>query len=274
VVVNNNCSDNTDDVVKEFYQRLPIRYVHERIQGLSQARNAGLKAASGKLIVFTDDDVKPDTEWIASYWNAFQKRHAGYYFGGPVQSEFEGNKPDNELLAYAPPSVKGLDFGTKERKLEIGEKFVSANWACPLYGLNTAGGFDTRFGLDPTLGKARIGEETDLMKRLQKAGYSPWYLPDALIVHFVGRQKSTFKHIASRYQAQGFFIGQQNAQSIKKRPRFYGIPKWLYKQAMILLYDLAVEKIKGKKGYAKYMRFKYKIGEMQGMRNEILKKNK
>jgi glucosyl-dolichyl phosphate glucuronosyltransferase len=274
VIVNNNCTDNTDAIICEFRHKLPISYVHEPVQGLSQARNTGLKKAAGRLIIFTDDDVKPGAVWISAYWHAFMQRPEGFYFGGPVQSEFEGNKPDNELLAYAPPSVKGLDFGTKERKLETGEKFVSANWACPVDGLNTVGGFDTRFGLDPTFGQARIGEETDLMKRLQKAGYSPWYLPDALIVHFVGQEKSTFAHIAGRNQALGFFIGQQAAQGIKKRPPFYGIPKWMYKEAMLLFYDWTVEKLKGQKGYAKYMQFKYKIGQMQGIRNEILKQNK
>ena len=224
VVVNNNCTDNTDEIITEFRHQLPIYYVRETIQGLSQARNTGLKTAAGKLIIFTDDDVKPGVGWISTYWHAYLKKPAGFFFGGPVQSEFEGNKPDNELLAYAPPSVKGLDFGAKERKLKTGEKFVSANWACPVDGLITVGGFDTRFGLDPTFGQARIGEETDLMKRLQKAGLSPWYLPDALIVHFVGWQKSTFAHIAGRNQALGFFMGQQAAQRIKKKTAFLRHP--------------------------------------------------
>ena len=118
-------------------------------------------------------------------WNLFSE--------DPYQSEFEGDKPDSELLALLHHRLRA-DYGTKEQKLTTGEKFVSANWACPLDGLKTVGGFDTRFGLDPTFGQARIGEETDLMKRLQKIGYLPRYLPGAKIVHFVG-VKRALRHI-------------------------------------------------------------------------------
>ena len=52
VVVNNNCSDETDQVVEACREKLPIVYVHETRQGLSRARNAGLSAASGELVVF------------------------------------------------------------------------------------------------------------------------------------------------------------------------------------------------------------------------------
>jgi hypothetical protein len=37
VVVNNNCTDNTDDVIAKFSDRLPIRRVIEEQQGLSNA---------------------------------------------------------------------------------------------------------------------------------------------------------------------------------------------------------------------------------------------
>ena len=48
----------------------------------------------------------------------------------------------------------------------------------------------------------------------------------------------------------------------------------MYKEVILLFYDWAIDKLKGQKGYAKYMRLKQKIGQMQGIRNEILKQNK
>jgi len=60
VVVNNACTDLTGEIVREFVGILPIVYVEEPHSGVSRGRNAGLKAASGEFIVFTDDDIKPE----------------------------------------------------------------------------------------------------------------------------------------------------------------------------------------------------------------------
>ena len=115
VLVNNNCTDATDAVAAEFAKRLPLHLVHEPAPGLSRARNAGLSAATGDLVVFTDDDVRPYPHWLAAFWDAYRRYPEGHYFGGPIESEFEGVQPDERLVALAPPSVRGLDYGPTER---------------------------------------------------------------------------------------------------------------------------------------------------------------
>src|ERR1051325_11089380 len=50
IVVNNNCTDNTDDVIASFSDRLPIRREFEPQRGLSCARNRAVKAAEGSYI--------------------------------------------------------------------------------------------------------------------------------------------------------------------------------------------------------------------------------
>ena len=195
IVVNNNCTDDTDWTVARFTSMLPIVYVHEPRQGLSNARNAGLGGAHGRLIIFTDDDVKPCPGWLAAYWAAYQAMPRGCYFGGPVESEFESGRPDEELLQIAMPSVKGMDWGPGPRRLIKGEDFAGANWACPTEAVAAAGGFDTSLGLDPSLSYMRGGEETDIMRRLRSAGVVPWYLPEARLSHFVPASKATVEHI-------------------------------------------------------------------------------
>ena len=51
LVVNNNSSDDTDMVVDNFASLLPVRRVFEKVQGLSNARNAGVRAARGDYIL-------------------------------------------------------------------------------------------------------------------------------------------------------------------------------------------------------------------------------
>ena len=146
VVVNNNCTDDTDVVVSRFESRLPILYVNEPRQGLSHARNAGLAAASGQWILFTDDDVRPYAQWINAHVEAHKRWPENYYFGGPVESEYEGAPPEPEILVHAPPSVHGFDKG---QELIVGKPditFLSANWSAPRSKILSAGGFDGRIG--------------------------------------------------------------------------------------------------------------------------------
>jgi glucosyl-dolichyl phosphate glucuronosyltransferase len=202
VIVNNNCTDATDAVVHAFEHCLPIRYVRQAMPGLSGARNAGLAAARGAFVVFTDDDVRPFAEWLTAYWEGYQRYPKGHYFGGPLESEFEGEPPGEIVLRYAPWSVKGLDWGGVE---VVGPelKFVSANWGCPRVALDSVGGFDPSLGLVGGSREVRVGEESDLMNRLQGAGWLPCYLPRARLRHFVPVSKVSVRHIAERAQAYG-----------------------------------------------------------------------
>ena len=64
IVVDNNSIDNTKTVVENFNGKLNIRYIFEKVQGTSTARNAGIKHATGDIIVFTDDDCIADKDWL------------------------------------------------------------------------------------------------------------------------------------------------------------------------------------------------------------------
>src|SRR5260370_34261599 len=67
LVVNNNCTDQTDTVLRRHQSRLPLRRILEPRQGLSHARNAAAAAARGEILLWTDDDVLVDRDWLAAY---------------------------------------------------------------------------------------------------------------------------------------------------------------------------------------------------------------
>lgn len=64
IVVDNASTDRTASVVREANPSLRTIYLLESKKGLSRARNAGLKAAGGEVILFTDDDVIPCGDWL------------------------------------------------------------------------------------------------------------------------------------------------------------------------------------------------------------------
>ena len=251
IAVNNNSTDDTDLVIQSFTDRLPLVCVHEPEQGLSRARNAGLDVAKGELIIFTDDDVKPNPDWLTAYWEAYQERTEGYYFGGPIESEFEGEPPDQDLQRVAMLSVTGMDYGSEPKELPSEDIFIGPNWACPIKYLRQVGGFDESLGLNAAGGEeVSVGEESDLMSRLEKEGIRGWYVPRAKIKHFVPVGKCTLEHITSRQ------VGEVNAEFQPEDEGIYtlfGVPVGLYKQAIVSLIDWSTRRACGKKWKAEYV---------------------
>ena len=77
LVVDNNSTDQTRAVVEGFSCRYPsrFRYLFEPQQGKSCALNAGIQAARGEILAFTDDDVTVEPDMAPeSYFFANERR--------------------------------------------------------------------------------------------------------------------------------------------------------------------------------------------------------
>lgn len=65
IFVDDGCTDNSAIIVEELATKrgIPFKLIHQSNQGLSVARNAGLKEASGEYVLFLDSDdwIEPDT---------------------------------------------------------------------------------------------------------------------------------------------------------------------------------------------------------------------
>jgi glycosyltransferase involved in cell wall biosynthesis len=66
IIVDNGSSDDTATVAQSFSRpRLPVRYVREVRRGKGHAYNAGIRAARGRVLLFSDDDMRFPRDWIA-----------------------------------------------------------------------------------------------------------------------------------------------------------------------------------------------------------------
>lgn len=69
IVVNNNSTDKTKDIIKEFQKKKKsknkkIKYLFEKQRGRGVARNTGIKKAKGKIIAMTDSDCIVPKDWL------------------------------------------------------------------------------------------------------------------------------------------------------------------------------------------------------------------
>jgi len=57
IVVDNNSSDGTLDILKRYEEQAAIQVIHLTEAGAARARNAGRKASTGRILVFVDADT-------------------------------------------------------------------------------------------------------------------------------------------------------------------------------------------------------------------------
>src|SRR4051812_36033554 len=93
IVVNNNCSDDTESVLDDFQSRLPLVRLFEPTPGKSHAANRAVGEAKGEYIVWTDDDVLVDRDWLNAYLAAFARWPDASVFGGLIAPWFEESPP-------------------------------------------------------------------------------------------------------------------------------------------------------------------------------------
>ena len=101
IVANNNCTDNTDEVIARHADRLPVRRLFEPKPGKSHALNLASAEARGELILWTDDDVLVDRSWLAEYVTAARQWPNAVFFGGPIEPWFDGQPPAWLVQAFA-----------------------------------------------------------------------------------------------------------------------------------------------------------------------------
>lgn len=202
VIVDNGSTDDTAKVVASYADRLPIRCINQPVPGLSNARNAGLDAARGRFILWTDDDVLVDEDWLAAYLEAFRDHPEVAVFGGRAVPRY--NTPRSEWFI--------------EQEAQLGSLLAirdTPSWTevkpgqLP-FGLNYAVRRDVqlRHRYDPNLGVApgrRIGGEESTMLRaaLAEGGKGRWVW-GATVYHLIPAQRQSMAYILDYYRSQGF----------------------------------------------------------------------
>jgi GT2 family glycosyltransferase len=175
-------------VTRLFADQLNVRYVSETRRGLACARNAGLAAARGALVAFTDDDVVVDSRWIRALRDAFADDTVECVTGLIVPAEFETNAQiDLERFAgYAKGfeariySIERPPPGEPLFPYAAGHFASGANMAFRTETLRELGGFDPHLG---TGTPARGCEDLDICIRLLRAGHRLAYAPSAIVWH-------------------------------------------------------------------------------------------
>jgi glycosyltransferase involved in cell wall biosynthesis len=231
IVVDNGSTDSTREVVEAFRDRAPFRVIYhcEGQPGHSVALNSGSRAATGDVIVFTDDDAIPDPGWLAAIHDTFVRHDADWVYG-PVVPRWESGEPPAWYGRHSAQYVACLDRGPVEFVArEPWQHFAGVNHACVREKLLALGLYREDLGLLPA-GRSAVGNDDELFYRALTAGCRVVYNPKVLVHHMIHPSrchKQTHRtniRLAARNQYDYLLA---NPPGI---PTVFGLPRYYYRQ--------------------------------------------
>jgi len=229
LVVDNNSKDDTAAVIQRHTAKgiLPIRGLFEPKPGHSNARNCAMAAARGELVIWTDDDVLVDADWIEAYYAAVSRYPDAAFFGGTVDPLYEVEPTSwmrkHRQLVEGPFALRQL--GPEVRPLVGKELPFGANMA-----LRWNGGGEALF--DPKLGRQGniliSGDETAVFESLRQQGKIGIWVGNARVRHFIPKERINIGYIWKFWAG----IGATNMRrhGLPEAAYFLGMPRWMIRK--------------------------------------------
>jgi glucosyl-dolichyl phosphate glucuronosyltransferase len=277
IIVDNNSDDETAAVSKEFSDRNPgvFRYVKEPMQGLSYARNCGIRSSGADLIAFVDDDIYFDPRWLIEMMRLFHETNA-MCAGGRSIPRFEAGKPDwismDLLVIYG-----STNSGDAVKRMVFPEHPFGLNMVIHREVFKTVGLFNV------TLGRIKSSllsnEESDLFLRIDRADLPVFYTPHAIVHHRIPEARTGKSWVLSRMYYQG--ISDVTSKQILERVSRIKL-LWAVGGSLLQILRLAIRALRVKAtessdrrvGFQYLFSIYYEAGLVAGKLHQILRRHR
>ena len=226
IVVDNNSRDDTRAVVEGFAAEWPVlRYAFEPQQGLSHARNLGISLAQGEIVLFTDDDVLPEADWLEVTLQGMQRFKAAAC-GGYIAPIWETPPPawlTERFYGFLAVRVDRTDdyVMTGSDQTPFG-----ANMAFRRSVFDIVGRFDTNRGRKGAV--LASGEDGEMFERIRAHGLTIAFLGGSRVHHKVEAFRCTRRYFRRwrRHTSKNLAI----AKGVPGTRRVLNVPLYLFPQ--------------------------------------------
>jgi len=234
LVVDNASTDGTAEAVEALVRQAgghAIRLLREARPGKSFAVNAGVSAAAGHLLAFTDDDVLPSPRWVAAIAKAMAESGADFC-AGRIRPLWGAPPP-----AWLSPALHGVlaipDNGPERLPIRRGLNEhvmpIGANMAVRREVLDRLGGWRPELGkLRHTL---RSGEDHEFFLRMLHAGLRGVYEPEAVVAHLVPADRLRRGYFLRWLHDNGLVVAGIERAYPPRVVSLLGVPRYLWREA-------------------------------------------
>ncbi|HBH06887.1 MAG TPA: glycosyltransferase family 2 protein [Flavobacteriales bacterium] len=213
VIINNKSTDRTNDIATQFVAdnpQLNCKYHIESQQGLTQARNRGIKESEGEYLAFIDDDAFARPEYIQSIIQFFEEYKTPDAAGGRIIPQYEAGDEPKWMSPYLLTLVAALDMGDEVKEFRPQKFPIGANMIFKAKVFEEIGLFDINLGRRGD--KLEAGEEKDLIFRLRSRGGKIFYAPNIIVDHIIPESRVSKDYI----RKQGLGIGISEKRRVSK----------------------------------------------------------
>ncbi|MFP5221213.1 MAG: glycosyltransferase [Acidobacteriota bacterium] len=254
IVVDNNSSDHTQQVLREYQERYPVVFKCsiERKRGKAAALNHGIRVSQGEILAFTDDDVVLPANWIEEIVKAVDAHPECDIFGGrvvPVLSE-GGSFPDwihwEDPYNVAEGPLVDHNNGDSVRSyhefgmcVPVGANFFIRRRAIDKYGYYIENNAGTN---DPA-----TAEDSVWSNKAKNAGAAMLYVPTVVVSHVTDERRLSKKFFV-QYARTSAKACRANTPGDQDSPcRLFNVPWWFYRKLLNAFGIYMLSLLKGEK---------------------------
>lgn len=214
IISDNGSTDGLREHLEQLESPLDLRWIDSSdVRGTPHARNAGIEAARGDFLVFTDQDDAVYPNWLTALARAAETYDA---VGGPIEVRTLNSPevatwrvvpaPDDRFETTYLPYAHGNNFGM---------------WR---HVVDRVGTFDESF-----LGG---GEDADISWRIQEAGLSLGHTPDALVAYRLRTTVRAAFHQGVGYGRSAWEVTHKHEQNGARQPHLREMGLFAYGLAL------------------------------------------
>lgn len=230
VVVDNGDDPTTRKICESAAKSMNIRCVAESRPGVSHARNRGIEVTDSDLVIFTDDDVITERDWLTSLIQGARNWPDHEIFGGRILPCWPKPPPRylREIRLYHVCFAAldpGLPAGPDESFHPYGPSMAFRRSVFER-GLR----FDPQLG--PRPGGYIMGSESDLIERVVEEGPQAVFVPEAVVHHRIREEQMRVKWLLKRAIRFGRAMEHRDLRRgilPSDDQRLFGVPRWHFR---------------------------------------------